>query len=185
MGNNRTAGVVLLAVGIGWLAAVPAFLWWMVSMEASAGPDRPDEAAWRLWRALEVLLVEPRWLGNTLSALLLGASALGVGPVVVGVATLRGNARAPKWAAAATASGIAYCGIGLAVHWALLMPVVNASENPAVVTASGDLNRAIPVTLGAGFVSLILAGLVLLGARCQVASARGAPARYGAGLWRR
>jgi hypothetical protein len=65
------------------------------------------------------------------------------------------------------------------------MPVVNASENPAVVTASGDLNRAIPVTLGAGFVSLILAGLVLLGARCQVASARGAPARYGAGLWRR
>jgi hypothetical protein len=62
MSNNRTTGVVFLVVGIGWLATLPAFQGWMVSMEGSAGPDRPDEAAWRMWRALEILLVEPRWL---------------------------------------------------------------------------------------------------------------------------
>src|SRR5437899_1806774 len=121
MGNNRTAGVALLAVGIGWLAAWPAFLWWMVSMEASAGPDRPDETAWRLWRALEILLVEPKWLRYTLSVLILGALALGIALLAVGSATLGGNARAPKWAAVATVSGIIFCLIGFVFHWALLM----------------------------------------------------------------
>jgi hypothetical protein len=91
MGNNRIAGVALLAVGLGWLAAWPAFLWWMVSMEASGGPDRPDEAAWRLWRALEILLVEPRWLAYTLAVLMLGASALGMALLALGIATLGGE----------------------------------------------------------------------------------------------
>jgi hypothetical protein len=175
VGNNRIAGAALLAVGIGWLAAVPAFLWWMVSMEASAGPDRPGEAAWRLWRALEVLLVEPRWLAYTLSALMLGAAALGVALLAFGIATLGGNARAPRWAAVATVSGIGLCLVGFAFHWALLMPAVRASENPEVVRASGDLNRAIPVALGAGLVSLIVAGLFLLGGRRKVAPAGNLP----------
>ena len=165
MANNRTAGVALLAVDIGWFAAWPAFLWWMVSMEGRGGPDRPDEAAWRLWRALEILLVEPRWLANTLSVLMLAASALGIVLLAVGIATLGGNARAPKWAAVATVSGIILCLIGFVFHWALLMPAVNASENPEVVRASGDLNRAILVTLAAGLVSMVVVGLALLGAR--------------------
>jgi hypothetical protein len=167
MGNNRTAGVALLAIGIGWLAAWPAFLWWMVSMEASGGPDRPDETAWRLWRALEILLVEPKWLANTLSVLMLAAPVLGSVLLAVGIATLRGNARAPKWAAAASVSGIIWCLIGFVFHWVLLMPAVTASDNVQVVRASGDLNLAIPVTLGAGFVSMIVVGFVLLGGRRQ------------------
>jgi hypothetical protein len=89
-----------------------AFLWWMVSMEGSAGPDRPDEAAWRMWRALEILLVEPRWLAYALSVLMLGAAALGTALLAVGMATLGGNARAPKWAAVAAVSGIIFCLIG-------------------------------------------------------------------------
>jgi hypothetical protein len=167
MTKNRTAGGVLLIVGICWLAVMPGFLCFMVSMEASAGPDRPDEATWRLWRALEVLLVEPRWLGSTLSALIMGASALGTAFVIVGVGTLRGNPQAPKWAAAAIATGIVFCGIGLAVHWAILMPVVSVSENSEVVRASWDLNLAIPVALGGGFVSMVVAVFLLLGARRQ------------------
>jgi hypothetical protein len=94
MSNNRAAGVAFLVVGIGWLATLPAFLWWMVSMEGSAGPDRPDEAAWRMWRALEILLVEPRWLAYALSVLMLGAAALGTALLAVGIATLGGNTRA-------------------------------------------------------------------------------------------
>jgi len=175
MANNRTAGVALLAVGIGWFAAWPAFLWWMVSMEGRGGPDRPDEAGWRLWRALEILLVEPRWLAYTLSVLLLAASALGVVLLAVGIATVGGNARAPRWAAVATVSGIILCLIGLGFHWALLMPAVSGAENPEVVRASRDLNRAIPVALGAGLVSMIVVGAVLLGGRRQVASAGNLP----------
>jgi hypothetical protein len=45
------------------------------------------------------------------------------------------------------------------------MPVVSVSENSEVVRASWDLNLAIPVALGAGFVSMVVA--VLLGARRQ------------------
>jgi hypothetical protein len=175
MGNNRTAGVALLAVGIVWLAAVPVFLWWMVSMEARAGPDRPDETAWRLWRALEILLVEPRWLAYTLAVLMLGASALGVALLAVGFATLGGHPRARKWAVVVTVSGIIFCLIGFVFHWALLMPTVNASEDREVVRASGDLNLAIPVALGAGFVTMIVAGLALLGGRRQVAPAGNHP----------
>jgi hypothetical protein len=68
-----------------------------------------------------------------------------------------------------------FCLIGFGFHWALLMPAVNASENREVVRASGDLNLAIPVALGAGFVSMTVAGLVLLGGRRQVASVGGRP----------
>jgi hypothetical protein len=172
MTNNRIAGVALLIVGSCWVAAYPGFLWWMTSMEASTphSPGREDEAAWRLWRALEILLIEPRWLAIMLSCLTLGTWFLGFALVAVGFQTLRGNARAPKWAAAATAAGIAYCAIGFIFHWALLMPTVNASENPEVVRASGDLNLAIPVALGTGFVSVILAGLVLLSTRRRLLS---------------
>jgi hypothetical protein len=145
-------------------------------METSAGPSGQGEgAAWRLWRALEILLVEPRWLANTLSFLTLGAFFLGLSLVIVGIHVLRGNIRASKWAAAAIAAGIAYCGIGFVVHWEFLMPTVNASENSEVVRASGDLNLAIPVALGAGLVSLIVVGLVLLGGRRQVAPAGNLP----------
>ena len=175
MGSNRTAGVALLAVGIGWVVVWPAFLWWMVSMEGRGGPDRPDEAAWRMWRALEILLVEPRWLARMLSVLILGAPALGMVLLAGGIATLGRNARAPKWAAVATASGIIFCLIGFVFHWALLMPVVNASENLEVARASEDLNLAIPVALGIGFVSMIVVGLVLLGGRRQVAPAGNLP----------
>ena len=91
MGNNRIAGVTLIALGTGWLAAWPAFLWWMVSMEGRGGSDRPDETAWRMWRALEILLVEPRWLASTLSVLMLGASALGMALLALGIATLGGE----------------------------------------------------------------------------------------------
>jgi hypothetical protein len=177
MGNNRTAGVALLAVGIGWVVAWPAFLWWMVSMEASGGPDRPGEAAWRLWRALEILLVEPRWLALTLSVLMLGAPVLGIALLAVGIATLGGNARAPKWAAVATGSGMIFCLLGFVFHWALLMPAVNTSANLEVVRASGDLNLAIPVALGAGFVSMMVVGLALLGGRRQLAPAGSLPSQ--------
>src|SRR5262245_10801394 len=135
MGSNRTAGVALLAVGICWLAAWPAFMWWMVSMEAGGRPDRPSEAAWRLWRALEILLVEPKWLANTLAVLILGASVLGAALLAAGIATLRGNAGAPKWAAVAIMSGMLFCLLGFVIHWVLLMPAVRASENPEVVRA--------------------------------------------------
>ena len=169
MGSNRTAGVAFLAVGIAWLVTWPAFGWWMVSMEASGRPARPSEAAWRLWRALEILLVEPKWLAYTLSILMLGAPILGMALLIVGIATLGGNAQAPRWAAAATVSGMIFCLLGLVFHWVLLMPVVNASGNSEVVRASGDLNVAIPVALGAGFVSMTVAGLALLAGRRQVA----------------
>jgi hypothetical protein len=167
MTNNRLAGVVLLTVGICWLVVLPAFLWFMVSMEARTEPSGADGATWRLWRALEVLLVEPRWLATTLSVLLVSVAALGTALLGVGVATLGGNARAPKWAAAATVSGLVLCGIGLAVHRALLMPVVNASEKPEVVRAAGDLDLAMLVALGVGFASMIVVGLALLAARRQ------------------
>jgi hypothetical protein len=175
MGNNRIAGVTLIALGIGWLAAWPAFLWWMVSMEGRGGPDRPDEAAWRMWRALEILLVEPRWLARMLSVLILGAPALGMVLLAVANATLGRNARAPKWAVVATVSGMIFCLLGFVFHWALLMPAVNTSENLEVVRASADLNLAIPVALGAGFVSMIVAGLALLGRRRPVAPAGSPP----------
>ena len=171
MGRNRTAGVALLAVGIGWLVTWPAFGWWMVSMEASGRPDRPGQAAWRLWRALEILLVEPKWLVYTLSILMLGAPILGMALLVIGIATLGGKAQAPKWAATAIASGMIFCLLGFVFHWVLLMPAVSASENPEVVRASGDLNLAIPVALGAGFVSMIVAGFALLAGRRQEAPA--------------
>jgi hypothetical protein len=161
MGNNRTVGVALLAVGLGWFAAWPAFLGWMVSMEGSAGKDRPGEAAWRLWRALEILLVEPRWLASTLSVLILGAPALGAVVLAVATAMLRGHSRAPKWAAVATVSGMTFCLLAGVFHWAVLMPAVRASENREVVRASGDLNVAIPLVLGAGFVSMLVPALLL------------------------
>jgi hypothetical protein len=175
MGSNRTAGVALVAIGIAWIAAWPAFLWWMVSMEGRGGPDRPNEAAWRLWRALEILLVEPKWLAYTLSVLMLCAPAFGIALLAVGIATLGGKPPAPKWAAVTTVSGIGFCLIGLVFHWALLMPAVKASENLEVTRASEDLNLAIPVALGAGFVSMIVAGLFLLGGRRQVAPAGNLP----------
>ena len=175
MGNNRIAGVTLIALGTGWLAAWPAFLWWMVSMEGRGGSDRPDETAWRMWRALEILLVEPRWLARILSVLILGAPALGMVLLAVGIATLGRNARAPKWAAVATVSGMIFCLLGFVFHWALLMPAVNTSENLEVVRGSADLNLAIPVALGAGFVSMSVAGLVLLGRRRPVAPAGSPP----------
>jgi hypothetical protein len=177
MANNRTPGVVHLTVGILWLAVLPVFLWFMVSMEAGADPLRSDRPAYRLWRALEVLLVEPRWLGNTLSALLLAASVLGGALVGTGTGMLRGTAQDQKWPTLAAVSGILFCAIGFAFHWALLMPVVNASQNPEVLQASEDLNRAIPVALGAGLVSMIVATLVLLGARRQAGSPGNNPAR--------
>jgi hypothetical protein len=40
----------------------------------------------------------------------------------------------------------------------LLITVVDASENVAVARASGDLNLGIRVTLGAGFVSMMVVG---------------------------
>ena len=175
MGTTRAAGVALVAVGIGWLVVWPAFLWWMVSMEASGGPDRPGEAAWRLWRALEILLIEPKWLANSLSVLMLGAPVLGMALFAVGIATLGRNAQAPKWAAVAIVSGMTFCVLGFVFHWVLLMPAVNASENPEVVRASGDLNLAIPVVLGAGFVSMIVAGFALLAGRRQVGPAGSLP----------
>jgi hypothetical protein len=171
MGHNRTAGVALLFAGAGWVAVWPGFLWWMVSMEGRGGPDRPDEAAWRLWRALEILLVEPRLIANTLAVLILAASVLGFVLLAVGIAILSGNPRAPKWAAVAIVSGISYCLIGFVFHWALLMPTVSVAENREVVRASGDLNLAIPVALGAGLVSMIVVGAVLLGGWRQEALA--------------
>jgi hypothetical protein len=175
MARNRAAVVALLAVGTCWLVVWPAFMRWMVFMEAVGGPDRPGEAAWRLWRALEILLVEPKWIANTLAVLIMGTSVLGAALLAVGIATLRGNARAPKWAAVATAAGVIFCLVGFVVHRLLLMPAVNASKNPEVVRASGDLALAIPVALAAGFVSLIVAGLALLAGQRPLAPAGSPP----------
>jgi hypothetical protein len=163
MFTNRTTGVTLLAIGIAWFAAVPAFLWVMVSMEGSAGPDRPDVAVWRLWQALEILMVEPRWLAYSLSLFMLGAAGLGIALFPVGIALLGGNSPAPKWATAAVAAGVGYCGIGFVFHWALLMPAVSASDNPAVVRAAAELRLVVPMVLTVGLVSMVVAGLVLLG----------------------
>jgi len=172
--NNRIVGVVQLAVGLIWLAVMPVFLCFMVFMEARDNP-RPDSAAWRLWRALEILLVEPRWLGWMLSALLLGASLFGAVLVPAGIGTLRGTAQCQKWGALAAGWGVAYCWIGFFLHWEFLMPVVNASQNPAVLAASEDLNRASLVALGAGVGSMLLASLLPLSARRQVGSAGNLP----------
>ena len=167
MASNRTVGVTQVIVGLLWLAAMPAFLWFMVFMEGRAEPARPD-AAWRLWRALEDLLIEPRWLGNTLSALVFGASLLGGALVPGGALTLRGKARGRRWGALVAVCGIAFCAIGFLFHWGLLMPAVNASQSPAVRRASEDLNVAIPAALAAGLVSMIVAALVPLGGRRQI-----------------
>jgi len=76
MASNRTAGVTQITVGLLWFAVMPVFLRFMVFMEGRAEPARPDSAAWRLWRALEDLLIKPEWLANTLSVAVLGASLL-------------------------------------------------------------------------------------------------------------
>jgi hypothetical protein len=170
MPNNRTVGFVHLVVGLLWLAAMPVFLWFMVSMEGRAEPARPDSAAWRLWRATEALLIEPQWLAYLLSFLLFGTSVLGAAFVETGIGSLLGTAHARKWASTIAASGIVFCGIGFIFHWALFMPVVNASQNPAVLRASEDLNLALPIALGVGFVSTVVASLASLGARWQIIS---------------
>jgi hypothetical protein len=170
MTNNRTVGVVQVAVGLFWLAVMPVFLWFMVFMEAlgpSSALAQPDSAAGRLWRALEILLVEPRWLGTLLSALALGASLIGGILVAVGVGMLWGKAPGQNWGSRTAACGIGFCGLGFLFHWALLMPVVSASQNAEVLRASEDLNLAIPVTLGAGLLSMIGVILVPLVARRQ------------------
>jgi hypothetical protein len=165
MTNNRTVGVTQAAVGLLWLAVMPVFLCFMVFMETSSALARPDSAARRLWRALEILLVEPRWLGTMLSVLVLGASLIGGVLVAVGTGMLWGKAQGPKWGTRAAACGIIYCGLGSLFHWALLMPVVNASQNAEVLRASEDLNLTNPVTLGAGLLSMIGVILVPLVAR--------------------
>jgi hypothetical protein len=169
MHNNCLAGLVLLTVGIGWLVAWPAFLWFMVSMEARLDTGS-DAIIWRLWRALEVLLVEPAWLANTLCALIAFALGLGIVLVTVGVGTLCGHTPTLRCAPAAILSGIALCAIGLTVHWLLLIPVVWTSVHPAVARAAGDLDLAIPAALGVGLVSMIVAGVVLFGSRRQIIS---------------
>jgi hypothetical protein len=166
---NRTAGVTLLAVGIAWFAAVPAFLWFMVSMEGRAGADRPDEPVWRLWQALEILLVEPKWLAYSLSVFMLGVSALGIALFAVGIVTLGGNAPSPKWAKAVPVAGVVFCGIGFVFHWALLMPAVRASERQAVVRASTDMELVVPVLLVVGLLSMLVACLAVVGTRSHEA----------------
>jgi hypothetical protein len=168
MASKRTVGATQVTVGLFWFAVWPLLLWFMVFMEARAEPARPDSAAWRLWRALEDLLIEPRWLGNTLSALVLGASLLGGALVACGALTLGGKAGGQKWGTLAAVCGIAFCGIGSLFHWGLLMPVVNASQSPAVRRASEDLNLAIPAALAAGLISMLVAALVPLGGRRQI-----------------
>ena len=177
--DNRLSGMVLLAVGICWLATLPALLLFMVSMEGSVDAGS-NGAAWRLWRALEVLFIEPRWLAYALTVLMWVAPLLGAILAEFGVATLVGKARAPKWVAAPIAAGIAFCGIGSAVHWLLLMPVVRASDNPAVARACDDLNLAIPAALGAGVISMIVAGATLLGPSYRILIPRPARKRSGA-----
>src|SRR5437016_4969839 len=100
--TNRRAGLVLVIAGMCWLAVFPALLLFLVSMEARADTGS-DEALWRLWRALETLLVEPTWLAYTLSFLMLGASLVGIALLEAGVPALIGKPRSPKWVAAAIA----------------------------------------------------------------------------------
>jgi hypothetical protein len=173
--HNRTVGVTQVTVGLLWLAVMPAFLWFMVFMEANDTPQ-PDSAGWRLWRALEVLLVEPKWLGIILSVLVMGVSLLGGVLVIVGIGTLLGDAQGQKWGTLVAACGIILCGIGFLFHRALLMPVVNASQNPDVQRAAEDLDRAGLIVLGAGLASMIVAGAVLFCARCRAGSAGNLPA---------
>jgi hypothetical protein len=164
--NNRTVGAAQITIGLIWLAALPVFLWFMVFMEAS-GVSRPDSAVWRLWRALETLLVEPRWLGTMLSILVLGASLIGIVLVAAGIGVLLEKAQGQKWGTLAAVCGIVLCGAGFLFHWALLMPMVNTSQNPEVRRASDDLNFVIPIVLAAGLASMIAAILVPLGSRLQ------------------
>lgn len=178
MMKNRTVGIVFLAVGAGWLATLLGFLVWMVYMESVAKASKsepPNEAAWRLWRALEILLVEPAWLANLLAIQLFCWLIIGIVLCCAGVSTLRGNAQGLRWAAIATASGVILALIGFAFHWALLMPAVNASENAEVARASGDLNQSIPAVLGVGFGSMVVVGIILLGARRQGSTAGTSP----------
>jgi hypothetical protein len=168
MASNRTAGAAQVTVGLLWLAAMPAFLWFMVFMEGRAEPARPDSAAWRLWRALEELLIEPRWLAYTLSVAVWGASLLGAALVGVGARTLGGKARGQKWGTLVSVCGIAFCAVGFAFHWGLLMPAVNASQSSVIRRAPEDLNVVIPTALAAGLTSMIVAALVPLGGRRQI-----------------
>jgi hypothetical protein len=164
--NNRTVGAAQITIGLFWLAALPVFLGFMVLMETSSVPQ-PDSATWRLWRALETLLVEPRWLGAMLSVLVLGASLIGIVLVTAGIGVFLEKAQGQKWGTLAAVCGIVFCGAGFLFHWALLVPVVNASQHPEVRRASDDLNLAIPVVLAAGLASMIAAILVPLGSRLQ------------------
>jgi hypothetical protein len=163
MSRNRTTGFTFLAVGIGWLAALPAFLWFMVWMESSAQQVGSGSTAWRIWRALEVVLVEPKWLAYTLSGLSVGVVAVGTALVIAGISLLKGKSWGPKWAVAATVAGIAFCGICIVLHWTILMPAINASARPELFAATGALEQVIHGVLGIGLISIIAAGLVFVG----------------------
>jgi hypothetical protein len=173
--GNRIMGATQTVIGLCWLVVFPLFLCFMVFMEGREA-DRPDSAVWRLWRALEILLVDPMWLGSLLSLLLLAASLLGGILLGVGLGVLRGTPQAQRWGIRAALGGIIYCGLGFLFHGALLMPVVRASQNPAVSGAAADLNRAGLVGLSAGLVSAVVASVIAFGARRPIGSAGNLPA---------
>jgi hypothetical protein len=175
MSSNRTTGITLLAVGLGWLVALPAFLWFMVSMEASIQAGGAHTPAGRIWQAMEILLVEPAWLAYTLSALLVAVGVVGTALLVAGIATLTGKTRGPIWAAAATVAGIVFCGICFVLHWTVLMPYVNASARPELFGAAADLEVVVLDIVGIGLISVIAAGLVFLGRWGEVWAAKRYP----------
>jgi hypothetical protein len=164
MPTKRSAGAVLLAIGLCWLAVLPSFLWFMVALEMRPDPGDSGGPAWRLWRALEALLVEPWWLACLLAVFLLGTLVVGMTLAVVGLDAFRGGAWSARWAERAVLIGVAFCSLGWVVHRALLMPVVLRSPRSEVLGAAEDFQWAVPIAVGTGLATLIAAGLALLGA---------------------